>query len=102
LLGRTRRSHRVRLAGAGLAVGEKGDIVPLSEGVDALLEVLPYPGLVHVGGEYPVKDKQLAALGRIDGKTRRRLDLHHGPLEALGDKLVARVGRLQGWADANG
>ena len=102
LLRRTRCSHRVRLAGTRLTVSEDRDIVSLSEGVDALFEVLPHAGLVNLGAKYAVKDEQLAALGRIDRQAGRRLHVGHGPLEALWYEFVARVGGLQRRADADG
>ena len=63
MLGRARCSHRVRLAGARLAIGKDGDIVSLGEGVDALFEIVPYAGLVNVGPKHAIKDEQLATLG---------------------------------------
>ncbi len=63
MLGRARCSHRVRLAGARLAVGKDGDIISLGKSVDALFEIIPYACLVNVGPEHAIKDEQLAALG---------------------------------------
>lgn len=81
----TRGPHGVGFAGAGLTVGQDGDIVALEERADAVAEILPDPLLVDGLGKDAIKDEQLAPLRHIDGDTGGRRDMNHGALEALRD-----------------
>ena len=101
LLGGPRRAHGVRLAGTRLAVRQQRDIITLGEGADAVANIVPDALLRDVGGEDTVEDKELATLGRVDGEARIRRDLHHGPLESLGNEVEAGVARLEGRADTD-
>lgn len=94
-------SHGEGFAGAGLAVGEDGDIVALDERGHAFLHVLKDAFLVDVFAENAVEDEELAAVGGIHGDLLARGDLDARGLEALRDELVARVAILQWWTHAN-
>lgn len=102
LLQRAGRAHRVRLSGAGLAVGQQRDIITLNEGVDAVGYVVPDAVLPRVLAEDAVEDEELAALGRVDGEARLGGYVDHGALEALWYELEAGVGRLERRAHSYG
>jgi hypothetical protein len=102
LLGGPGGTHRVRLAGARLAVGEDGHVVALQERADALAEVLPHALLVDILAEDAVKDEQLLALGGLDRQVCGCCDLAGGAAEALRDEIVARIFGLEGRAHADG
>lgn len=101
LLGWATCSHCVRLSSTGLAICHDRDIVALSEGVHRVGEVVPDTVLHDIGTEDAVKDEELPALRRVDGKTCVGRGLDHGSLETLRDELEPGVGRFQRWSDTD-
>lgn len=67
----------------------------MQEGIYAVAEILPDALLIGGLGEHSVEDKDLAALGHIDGETRWGCDMDHGSLEALGNQFIARIAGFQ-------
>lgn len=101
LIFRTGGSHGKGFAGAGLAIGEDGDIVALDERGDALLHILKNAFLIDVFAKDAVEDEELPAIGGVDGDLLARSNFDARGLEALRDELVARVAILQWWTYAN-
>lgn len=102
LFARASGAHGVGLAGAGLAVGEDGDVVALNEGGDAFAQVGPDAVLVDVLGEDLVEDEQALALGRLDHDVCRRGNVTDGSAKALRHQIMAGLAGLQRRSDANG
>lgn len=71
LVAGARRSHGVRFAGTGLAVGQNGNIVALEERAHAVANIFPDAILVRSFGKHSIKHEQLPTLRDIDRKTRR-------------------------------
>lgn len=88
-----RGSHSIRLPGAGLTIGQDGDIVALKKRLYTFAQVLPYSALVYGLGKHAIENEQLAALGNVDGQIAERGDMNHGPLEALRNQFIARIRR---------
>ena len=91
LFARTRRSHRVGLSRAGLAIGQDGDIVALNEGVDAVTDIVPDSLLRCFFAKDTVKDEQLLSLSGLDGEIGRRRNVTRGGTETLGDQIVTGI-----------
>lgn len=97
-----RCAHGVRLASAGLAIGEEGDIVTARKCRDGVGEVVPDALLGNIGTKDAIEDEELATLGRVDGDARVGGGLDHGSLEALGDEVVAGIGWLERRTNTDG